>query len=109
MRREDVYVETLGPRPAPFLFRRVSWGAIFAGLLVTLMIQFMLTLLGAAIGAATIDSLREQNPADGLTTGPAIWLIAGGLISTFFGAFVAGRLSGGPRRPDGMLHGIVTW
>src|SRR5262249_23501662 len=32
-----------------------------------------------------------------------------GLISTWVGACVAGRLSGGPRRADGMLHGIVTW
>jgi hypothetical protein len=109
MKREEVYLETVGPRPAPSLFKRVSWGAIFAGLFVTMVIQFMLTLLGVAIGAATIDPLHERNPAEGLATGSMIWLVASGLISTFVGAFFAGRLSGGPRRADGLLHGIVTW
>jgi hypothetical protein len=69
----------------------------------------MLTLLGASIGAATINPMQEADPAAGLALGSAIWLIAASLISVFAGAYVAGRLSGGPRRTDGMLHGVVTW
>jgi len=89
--------------------KRVSWGAIFAGLLVTIVIQMMLTLLGIGIGAATIDPLREQNPAQGLAIGSAIWLIVSALIAVFVGSCISGRLSGGPRTSDGLLHGIVTW
>ncbi|HWQ93820.1 MAG TPA: hypothetical protein VN673_19310 [Clostridia bacterium] len=68
-----------------------------------------MTLLGAAIGASTIDPLQERSPMEGLGTGAMIWFIVSGLISLFLGAYVAGRLSGGPRRADGMLHGIVTF
>jgi len=69
----------------------------------------MLTLLGVGIGAATIDPLKEQNPAQGLAIGSAIWLIVSALISIFVGSCIAGRLSGAPRRADGLLHGVVTW
>jgi len=106
--KEDVFVESVSPRQ-PALMKRVSWGAIFAGLLVTVVIQLMLTLLGIGIGAATVDPLREQNPAQGLAIGSAIWLIVSALIAVFVGACVSGRLSGGPRASDGLLHGIVTW
>jgi hypothetical protein len=106
--KEEVFVEPAASRP-PSLLRRVSWGAIFAGLLVTMVIQLMLTLLGVGIGAATIDPLKEQNPAEGLATGSAIWLIGSALISVFIGSCIAGRLSGAPRRADGLLHGVVTW
>jgi len=106
---EEVYVERTGPRSAPSLARRVSWGAVFAGLIVSIVIQLTLTLLGASIGAATVDPLRESEPTKGLALGTGIWLLVSGLISIYCGACVAGRLSGGPRRADGMLHGIVTW
>jgi hypothetical protein len=106
--KEEVFVESTSSR-APSLMRRVSWGAIFAGLLVTVVIQMMLTLLGIGIGAASIDPLREQNPGQGLAIGSAIWLIASALIAVFIGSCIAGRLSGGPRASDGLLHGVVTW
>lgn len=106
--KEEVFVESAASRP-PSLLRRVSWGAIFAGLLVTVVVQLMLTLLGVGIGAATLNPLQEQNPAEGLAMGSAIWLIVSALISVFIGSCIAGRLSGAPRRADGLLHGIVTW
>lgn len=107
--KEEIYVEASGTSPAGWRVRRAAWGAIFAGVFVTIVIQMMLMLLGAAIGFASINPTREQNPTEGLGLASAIWLIVTGLISTWIGACVAGRLSGGPRRADGMLHGIVTW
>jgi hypothetical protein len=104
---QNVYLETQAS--ATPRIRRISWGAIFAGLTVTAAVQILLTLLGASIGAATINPTQEQNPAGGLAIGSAIWLVASALISIWLGACVAGRLSGGPRRADGMLHGVVTW
>jgi hypothetical protein len=35
-------------------FARISWGAIFAGALVALATQIVLTLIGGAIGLATL-------------------------------------------------------
>jgi hypothetical protein len=107
--KDDIYVESTVDRPAPAAMRRVSWGAIFAGLAVTVVVQIILTLLGASIGASSIDPLTERNPMEGLATGAGIWMVVSGLIALFSGAFVAGRLSGGPRKADGLLHGVVTF
>lgn len=106
---EEAYVATTVTEPGANWIRRASWGAIFAGAFVSIVIQIMFTLLGAAIGFETLSSAQKSGAAQGLATGSGIWLLVTGLVSTWIGACVAGRLSGGPRRADGMVHGIVTW
>lgn len=106
MKEETIITSSL--RPAPSFARRVSWGAIFAGLVVGMVTQIVLSLLGIAVGATAFNA-NEANPAAGYGTGAAIWLGISMLISAFVGACVAGRLSGGPRSTDGMLHGVITW
>lgn len=105
---DEVYIEKT-VSPAPSLLKRISWGAIFAGLAASIVIQLMFTLLGISIGASTINPLEESNPAKGLGIGSALWLVVSGAVSLFAGAWIAGRLSGGPREVDGMLHGVITW
>jgi hypothetical protein len=105
MREENYHVAT---EPAAGRLRRISWGAIIAGVAVTLLIQIMLTLLGVSIGAATINP-QDQAPAQGLALGSGIWLLASVLISVWVGSCVAGWLCNGTRRADGLLHGVVTW
>ncbi len=107
--KEEVLADQTIVAAGPVSWRRVSWGAIWAGFFVTLVIQVMLTLLGAGFGAAAINPASQHNSGNGLALGSAIWLVVTGLISLFIGGYVAGRMSGGPRRADGLLHGIVTW
>src|SRR5690349_13393060 len=107
MKKEEIYVEQpIEARPA--FFGRLSWGAIFAGVFITLVTTLVLSLLGIAIGAGSIDPLKEQQPAKGLGIGTAGWLALTGIISSFFGAWVAGRSAGAQRRGDGFIHGLVT-
>jgi hypothetical protein len=104
----EVHVENAELTP-PSLTRRVSWGAIFAGFFVTMVIQLTLTLLGAAVGAASLEPFREPHSGQRMAIASGIWLLASGLISIWVGACVAGRLCGGPQRADGLIHGIVAW
>jgi hypothetical protein len=106
---ERVEIQEVTTGTASSLLRRASWGAIFAGMFVTIVLQVMFTMLGAAIGGAIIDPMHQQNPTQGIAIGSGIWLLVTGLISIWIGSCIAGRLSGGPRRADGLLHGIVTW
>ena len=106
--KEEVRVESAELTP-PSLTRRVSWGAIFAGFFVTMVIQLTLSLLGAAVGAAALEPFREPHSAQRMAITSGVWLLASGLISIWVGACVAGRLCGGPRRADGAIHGIVAW
>lgn len=104
---EDVRIEETNLGVAPSKLRRVSWGAIFAGVFFATVLQVMFTLLGAAVG---FGPLREQsNPSQAMAIGSGIWLLVTGLVSIWMGACVAGRLSGGPLRADGMLHGLLAW
>lgn len=88
---------------------RVSWGAIFAGVILALVIQLMLGLLGVGIGAATVDPRTEQSPLSGLGAGSAIWLVISTIIAMFIGGWTAGRLSGVVSQLSGVLHGAVVW
>jgi hypothetical protein len=54
------------------MFRRVSWAAIFAGVIFTVVIQLLLTLLGVGIGAATVEPLQQAQPGKGVGIGAAI-------------------------------------
>lgn len=96
------------PRTAGFL-KRISWGAVFAGVLISLVVQLILSLLGLGIGFGSIEPLREQNPFSGLGTGTLVWWVVSMLISLFVGGMTAGRLAGVPRSYDGVLHGLLSF
>lgn len=89
--------------------KRISWGAIFAGAVLALVIQLALSLLGMGIGLGTIDPLEEQSPMSGIGIGAGIWWLISSLISMYLGASTASRLAGMPRPTDGLLHGLLTW
>jgi hypothetical protein len=82
---------------------------VFAGAIVTLAVQLMLSVLGIGVGASTINVGRQANPMAGLGLGAAIWFVISALIALYVGGWVAGKLAGVPQRSDGALHGFVTW
>jgi hypothetical protein len=101
--KDDIRVFPVGS------FSRISWGSIFAGTVVALIVQLTLITLGLAIGFATIDPASEQVSWGGLGIGGAIWWVVSSIIALFAGGWVASRLAGFQRVFDGALHGIVTW
>jgi hypothetical protein len=91
--------------------KRMSWSAVFAGVVVVLIVQLALSLLGMGIGMTTVDP-QQQGGMPGATTfgiGAAIWWMVTTLIAVGAGGWVAGRLAGMPRRIDGLLHGLITF
>ncbi len=91
-------------------WRRISWGAIFAGAFVTMAIFITLQLLGAGIGALSLDltGTRTTSPTS-LGIGAAIWWFITGLIALFIGGWVAGRLGWRSAKVDRALHGLTVW
>src|SRR5690349_3644176 len=55
------------------LARRISWSAIFAGVAVTLGVSLLLALLGAGLGAGSINPMQESNPFEGLGKASMLW------------------------------------
>jgi hypothetical protein len=89
--------------------KRVSWGAIFAGALIAVVLQIALNLIGLGVGLQVFNPATDGDSVEGLGTGQAIWTGISALIALFAGGWVAGRLAGMPRQLDGALHGVVVW
>jgi len=107
---EHEYTEGSYPREWYSSWRRMSWGAIFAGLFVTLAIFVTLQILGAGIGLSAVDLTGSRvTSGTSLGIGAAVWWLIAGLISLFIGGWVAGRFASLPNKLDRALHGLTTW
>jgi hypothetical protein len=92
------------------MINRVAWGAIFAGVVVALVVQVLLTMLGAGIGMATLDPASADNPAPStFSITAAVWWIVSGIIAAFAGGYIAARMSGRTVPTTGAFHGLTTW
>jgi hypothetical protein len=90
--------------------KRVSWGSIFAGVIIAMVVQLVLSLIGAGIGFSTADAMNHDSPdASSVGMGAAIWWAVSSVLALFTGGWVAGHLAGAPGRTDAMLHGLVAW
>jgi hypothetical protein len=96
----------LGLGPA----RRISWSAILAGVAVTLGVTLLLALLGAGLGAASINPTQESNPLGGLGRASIVWMVVSGIVAFFAGGWTAGFGSGWLiTRGESAIHGVVSW
>jgi len=94
------------------LLNRVSWGAVLAGVVVSLVTQLILNLLGIGIGAATLDPSAgvAGNPsATGFSIGAGIWWAVSGILAALAGGYTAGRLAGRPQESTAGWHGLTAW
>ncbi len=90
--------------------RRVSWGAVFAGMVIAVVVQLVLSLFGMGIGLSTIDPLRYSTPeAATLGIGAGVWWVVSSVLSLFAGGWVAAHLSNTSASSDASLHGLLTW
>jgi hypothetical protein len=90
--------------------RRISWGAIFGGVVISLIVQFLLSMLGIGIGVTAIDPMQGTTPdAQTFSIAAGAWWTVSGIIAAFVGGWVAARLSGTPISVSATLHGLVTW
>jgi hypothetical protein len=101
-----IFPRTYGSMPQRRIAFRLSWGAVFAGLVVATALQIVLTLLGTAVGLTAWD---PGESARGFGIGAGVWAILSILISLFVGGLATGRLAGILRRKDGALHGVLLW
>lgn len=94
-----------------FLRNRVSWGAIFAGVVAAMVVQLLLNILGIGVGASSLDAANTgDNPtASGFSLTAGIWWTLSGIIASFVGGLVAGRLCGTSDNRTPNWHGFVSW
>jgi hypothetical protein len=89
---------------------RVSWSAIFSGVVLVVAVQVLLSVLGAGVGLGMISPGQANGAtASGLGTGAGIWWLVSTILSLIAGSYVAARMAGVGTRFDGVLHGMVVW
>jgi ABC-type multidrug transport system permease subunit len=91
--------------PSRYGLPRVSWGAVIAGVILSLIAYLVLSVLGAAIGASLISPMSQPNPTEGFGIGSGIWMLATTIIAVFIGSYFAGRCA----PVLGWLHGLLAW
>lgn len=86
---------------------RVSWGAIWGGLLTALGLFLLLSLLATAIGITTV----QQGNVDPENVGRVAGVVSAvlGLLAFFVGGFIAGRGGGIVGQDAGAVNGFLVW
>jgi hypothetical protein len=87
---------------------RISWSAVWAGVVIALGMEVLFALFGFSIGFGMYH-WQAASPWGGIAAWSTIWYLVTAGWSMFFGAWCAARLSGNPLAGDSILHGISTW
>lgn len=110
-RDDAVLVETTPAEDMrTIMINRIAWGAVFAGVAVSLVTQLVLNMFGVGIGLGTLDPGTGDNPAaSSLSISAAVWWGVSSIIAASLGGYAAGRLSGKPEYSTAAWHGLVSW
>lgn len=89
---------------------RLSWGAVFAGVVIAVAVQLVLGFLGAGIGLTMVDPVEGTTPgAAGFGIGAGIFWLITTVIALGAGGYAAARVAGVHDRFDALVHGLVVW
>jgi hypothetical protein len=90
--------------------KRLSWGAIFAGVVIAVAIQLVLGILGTGIGLTMVDPVEGTTPgAAGFGIGAGLYWLVTTIVALSAGGYAAARVGGATDRFDALVHGLVVW
>lgn len=85
---------------------RVRWGPIFAGIVISIATQLILSALGAAIG---LGAGTAGSNGGNVAVAVGIWATLCLLISLFIGSWVMGHTCGPINNKTALLNGAILW
>ena len=86
---------------------RVSWGGVFAGVLVALGFLLLMTALGVAVGISAVQP--GETDAGTLGGGAGIWAGISLLVALFIGGWVSTRMGAIFDGTTGFFEGVLVW
>lgn len=90
-----------------FQWSDMSWSAIMAGVLTSLIVQILLTMLGIGVGLISVDTYTASAAPLGVSWAAFLWWAAAGLIAAFAGGYVAAMAAKGLY--SGPAHALMAW
>ena len=93
------------------LLNRVSWGAVFAGVVMAFSVQIILNMVGLGTGLLAMEFVEPPSGSSNsnIPIGAALWWTLSWIISAGVGGLTAGRLSGEPKISTAGWHGLISW
>jgi len=85
---------------------RVRWGPIFAGIVVAIATQLVLSALGTSIGLTAGASGTEARTVG---WGVGIWAIISLFVALFLGSWVMASTCGPMNKKTAMINGTILW
>ena len=73
---------------------RLSWGSIIAGVILSMIVYLIMSVLGTAIGASLLSPMSKPDPLHGFGFGSGVWVI----VTTVLAVFVARTTRGAAHR-----------
>lgn len=103
--REEIYnvPDVNRERPA----RRISWGAVWGGVMVAIGAEALLTFFGVFIGFVAFNPVRGGG--GGFTAWSWAWFWVTSFLALYAGGWAAARLMSADQPQSGSMHGLVTW
>ncbi len=95
------------PTPVVDYHDRVRWGPIFAGIVIALSTQLVLSALGVAIGMSVGADAQADPNSIGLGVG--IWSIISLFIALMLGSWIMARTCGPMNKNTALLNGAILW
>src|SRR4030095_7372376 len=84
---------------------RLSWASIIAGVILSMVVYLIMSVLGTAIGASLLSPMSKPDPLRGFGFGSGVWVIVTTVLAVFVGSYYAGRCA----PVLGWLHGLLAW
>ena len=89
---------------------RLSWGSVFAGVVIAVAVQLVLGILDAGIGLTMVDPVEGTTPgAAGFGIGAGLYWLITTIVALGAGGYAAARVAGVHERFDALVHGLVVW
>ncbi|MCT7984363.1 hypothetical protein NG796_13750 [Laspinema sp. A4] len=95
------------PTPVVDYHDRVRWGPIFAGIVIALSTQLVLSALGVAIGMSV--GADAQSDPNSIGLGVGIWSIISLFIALMLGSWIMARTCGPMNKNTALLNGAILW
>jgi hypothetical protein len=83
-----------------------NWPAIFAGVVASLVIQMLLTMLGIGLGFLPLDAPATSSDLLGVGWVTFLWWAIAGIVAAFAGGWIAGAASSAG---SGRANGLAAW
>jgi len=92
-----------------FWIAKISWPAIFSGVLVTIVSQILLSLLGIGIGLGAIHPFNSNETMQTVSSATIAWWSITMLVSLFLGGWTTGKMYIPKFKGELTMHGLLTW